>query len=63
MLPICEYLDAVDKDVDHSGGVLVGGDKGGVVLNLVRIKYDDVGIKALAQFTSPINSHVLCRQC
>jgi len=62
VLAVFQHLLAVHKHMNHAGCVLMRFDEGRVVLNLVRIEYDDVSVETLAQFTSSIDSHVLCWQ-
>ena len=58
VLAVLDDLGPVDEDVLHSGGVLVGFDEGGVVLDRGGIEDDHIGEVALPQQPAAVELEV-----
>lgn len=43
VISVLQNLDAVDKNVDHAGGILVGLIEGRMILNRRRVENHDIG--------------------
>ena len=56
---VLQHLPAVDKNVNHAGGILVGLREGCVILDLLRIENNHVCKVPLLQHPTTLNPEVL----